>query len=215
MYHSSRESVDEYKVTCIEFIRDISRDYKDWVNRYNLDEEERGWRLEMIDNVVKVTSVWIARYGNTIRKIDVIKDDGINKMAEFTAGYPFYLQVYVDGQLRYAEHKVGMIELDVKARAREESNSSSNSNRRRVGITMYNRRMNEMFQLLTATAVSDAVSVVSYDSRLMDAIDAKVILDASKCKESDLISITVVVGEYDEDGLELDKRGFTTLIRIV
>ncbi len=209
MYHSSRESVDEYKVTCIEFIKDISRDYKDWVNRYNLDGEERAWRLEMIDNVVKVTSVWIARYGDTIRKIDVIKDDGINKMAEFTAGYPFYFQVYVDGQLRYAEHKAGIIELDVKAKAREDS-----GNRRRVGITMYNRRMNEIFQLLTAE-VRDAVSVVSYDNRLMDAIDAKVVLDASKCSESDLISITIVVGEYDEDGLELDKRGVTTLIRIV
>ncbi|MFN4336804.1 MAG: hypothetical protein ACK4FV_04390 [Candidatus Nitrosocaldus sp.] len=208
MYHS-RESVDEYKVTCIEFIKDISRDYKEWVNRYNLDEEERTWRLEMIDNVVKVTSVWIARYGNTIRKIDVIKDDGINKMAEFTAGYPFYLQVYVDGQLRYAEHGAGMIELDVKAKAREDNSV------RRVGIAMYNRRMNEIFQLLTATEVSDAVSIVSYDSRLMDAIDATVVLDASKCRESDLISITVVVGEYDEDGLELDRRGVTTLIRIV
>lgn len=209
MYHSSRESVDEYKVTCIEFIRDISNDYKDWVKRYKLDEEESAWRLEMIDNVVKVSSAWIARYGNTIKKIDVIKDDGINKMAEFTAGYPFYLQVYVDGQLRYAEHKAGMIELEVKARAREEGRS--------VGITMYNRRMNEIFQLLTATEVSDAVSVLGYDDRLMNAIDAKVILDASKCKESDLISITVVVGEYDDerDGLELDRRGFTTLIRII
>lgn len=209
MYHSSRESVDEYKVTCIEFIRDISNDYKDWVRRYKLDEEESAWRLEMIDNVVKVSSAWIARYGNTIKKIDVIKDDGINKMAEFTAGYPFYLQVYVDGQLRYAEHKAGMIELEVKARAREEGRS--------VGITMYNRRMNEIFQLLTATEVSDAVSVLGYDDRLMNAIDAKVILDASKCKESDLISITVVVGEYDDerDGLELDRRGFTTLIRII
>lgn len=209
MYHSSRENVDEYKVTCIEFIRDISNDYKDWVRRYKLDEEESAWRLEMIDNVVKVSSAWIARYGNTIKKIDVIKDDGINKMAEFTAGYPFYLQVYVDGQLRYAEHKAGMIELEVKARAREEGRS--------VGITMYNRRMNEIFQLLTATEVSDAVSVLGYDDRLMNAIDAKVILDASKCKESDLISITVVVGEYDDerDGLELDRRGFTTLIRII
>nr|BAE03266.1 hypothetical conserved protein [uncultured Candidatus Nitrosocaldus sp.] len=174
-----------------------------------MDEEESAWRLEMIDNVVKVSSAWIARYGNTIKKIDVIKDDGINKMAEFTAGYPFYLQVYVDGQLRYAEHKAGMIELEVKARAREEGRS--------VGITMYNRRMNEIFQLLTATEVSDAVSVLGYDDRLMNAIDAKVILDASKCKESDLISITVVVGEYDDerDGLELDRRGFTTLIRII
>ncbi|MEM0365057.1 MAG: hypothetical protein QXE95_07925 [Candidatus Nitrosocaldus sp.] len=208
MYHSSRESVDEYKVTCIEFIRDISRDYKDWVNRYDLDEEERGWRLEMIDNVVKVTSVWIARYGNTIRKIDVIKDDGINKMAEFTAGYPFEFQVYVDGQLRYAEHKAGIIELEVKARAREEGRS--------VGITMYNRRMNETFQLLSATEVSDAVSVLGYDGSLMNAIDAKVMLDARRCRESDIISITIVVGEYDAmTGLELDKRGVTTLIRIV
>ncbi|MCS7141518.1 MAG: hypothetical protein NZ888_04975 [Candidatus Nitrosocaldus sp.] len=207
MYHSSRESVDEYKLTCIEFIRDISRDYKDWVHRYDLDEGERAWRLEMIENVVKVTSAWIAAYGNTIRKIDLIKDDGINKMAEFTAGYPFEFQVYVDGQLRYAEHRPGMIVMDVRAKAREEG--------RRVGITMYNRRMNEVFQLLTATEVRDAVSIVSYDNSRMNSISAKVVLDAGRCRESDMLSMTVVVGEYDADGMELDRRGFTTLIRIV
>lgn len=213
MYSSSRESVDEYKVTCIEFIKDISNDYRDWVHRYDLDDEERRWRLEMIDNVVRITCAWIARYGNTIRKIDVIKDDGINKMAEFTAGYPFEFQVYVNGQLRYVEHRAGMIEMHVKARARDYGDGGDG--RRKVGITMYNRMTNEVFQLLTATDVRDAVSIVGYDNLLMNEIDARVILDASKCRESDMISVTVVVGEYDAEGLELEKRGFTTLIRIV
>ncbi|MCD6037186.1 MAG: uncharacterized protein K0S67_1074, partial [Nitrososphaeraceae archaeon] len=33
-------SIEDYQNTCTEFINDISRDYKDWVDRYQLSQEE-------------------------------------------------------------------------------------------------------------------------------------------------------------------------------
>lgn len=209
---SSRESVDEYKLTCIEFIRDISNDYKDWVYRYRLEKEEEEWRLRMIDNVVKVTGSWIARYGDTIKKIDIIKDDGISKMAEFTAGYPFELNVYVNEYTRYVEYKCNnnsnsnnnnnkTLVLNVKASTRED---------RRVKITYYDKRYAQQFNILA----SAPVEVIGYDDYYASSIDANVTLDVSRLGVSDLLSITIIVGEYAE-GFELDRRGFTTLVVII
>jgi len=200
--YEERESVDEYKITCIEFIRDISNDYKDWVYRYRLDKEEEGWRLRMIDNVVKVTSSWISLYGDTIKKIDIIKDDGITKMAEFTAGYPFELNVYITDNVRYVEYsKDSEISLDVKA---------STGEGRSVGITYYDKRYMQLLNILS----SSPVNLISYDSEKANSIDAKVRLDISNCVVSDIISVTVIVGEYMLED-EIDRRGFTTLIRLV
>jgi hypothetical protein len=200
--YEERESVEEYKITCIEFIRDISNDYKDWVYRYRLDKEEEGWRLRMIDNVVKVTSSWISLYGDTIKKIDIIKDDGITKMAEFTAGYPFELNVYIADNVRYVEYsKDSEISLDVKA---------STGEGRSVGITYYDKRYMQLLNILS----SSPVNLISYDSEKANSIDAKVRLDISNCVVSDIISVTVIVGEYMLED-EIDRRGFTTLIRLV
>ena len=33
-------NVDSYRITCIDFIKDISHDYLAWVDRYKLPEEE-------------------------------------------------------------------------------------------------------------------------------------------------------------------------------
>ena len=33
-------NVDSYRITCIDFIKDISQDYLAWVERYKLPEEE-------------------------------------------------------------------------------------------------------------------------------------------------------------------------------
>ena len=37
-------NVDSYRITCIDFIKVISRDYLDWVDRYELpdDEDKKG-----------------------------------------------------------------------------------------------------------------------------------------------------------------------------
>ena len=34
-------NVDSYRITCIDFIKDISHDYLAWVDRYKLRSEER------------------------------------------------------------------------------------------------------------------------------------------------------------------------------
>ena len=89
-------SIEDYQYTCTEFITDISRDYKDWVDRYQLSNEESTKRKESIDNVVTTTNNWIRNFCNTIKKVDIVMNDGINKMAESTAGYPFHFEVSIN-----------------------------------------------------------------------------------------------------------------------
>src|SRR5919109_910037 len=104
-------SIEDYQNTCTEFIIDISRDYKDWVDRYQLSIEETNKRKSSIDSVVATTNNWIRNFCNTIKKVDIVMNDGINKMAEFTAGYPFQLEVSVNSEKRYAKHHPSKIAI--------------------------------------------------------------------------------------------------------
>jgi hypothetical protein len=193
-------SIDDYKITCIQFIEDISYDYKEWVDRYNLPEEENVSRKKSIDKVVETTNEWIGKYGNTIKKIDVIKDDGINKMAEFTAGFPFYFNIYVEDQSRYVHASLGQLQLNVKAKPREE---------RKIRIAYW---MKEQFvQLLSSCNVSVDKNQIDFQPK--DTLDEYVVLDASSCKPTDIISITIAAEEVSEN-FGGEKRGLTTLIRI-
>ena len=193
-------SIDDYKITCIQFIADISDGYKDWVDRYNLAEEERNFRKSATDQVVKTTNEWIGKFGDSIKKIDIIKDDGINKMAESTAGYPFEFMVNVDNQSRYVHHQAGQIKLNAKARAREN---------RQVKISHYSK--NQFVQILSSAKVSVNESLVDFSPK--EVLDDFVILDASACKPSDVISITITAEEVS-DNIQVEKRGLTTLFRI-
>lgn len=193
-------SIDDYKITCIQFIADISNDYNAWVDRYNLAEEERNFRKNAIAQVVKTTNEWIGKFGDSIKKIDIIKDDGINKMAEFTAGYPFEFMVNIDNQSRYVHHQAGQIRLNVKARAREN---------RQVRISYYSK--DQFVQILSSAKVSVNESLVNFTAK--EVLDDFVILDASACKPSDVISITVITEEVGEN-VGIEKRGLTTLFRI-
>ena len=65
-------SIEDYQNTCSEFIIDISRDYKDWVDRYQLAPEETNERKERIHEIVENTNNWNSKFGNTIKKIDII-----------------------------------------------------------------------------------------------------------------------------------------------
>jgi len=38
--------------------------------------------------IVRTTNEWIYRYSDTIKKIDIVMNHDINKLAENTAGYP-------------------------------------------------------------------------------------------------------------------------------
>ena len=87
-------SIEDYQYTCTEFINDISKDYKDWVDRYELPTEEEDKRKNAIDFIVKTTNEFIYQYGDSIKKVDIIMNDGISKMAESTAGYPFNIEIF-------------------------------------------------------------------------------------------------------------------------
>lgn len=193
-------SVDDYKITCIQFISEISSAYKDWVDRYNLPEEERNFRKGAIDQVVETTNEWLGKFGDSTRKIDIIKDDGINKMAEYTAGYPFDFRIIVENQFRYAHHPAGPIKLNVKAKPREN---------RQVKISNYSKT--QFAQILSSANVSVNENQINFQAK--DVLDDFIILDASACKPSDIISITITVEEFS-DNLGVEKRGLTTLIRI-
>jgi hypothetical protein len=80
-----KEDIKNYQNTCSEFLKDLSSDYLAWVERYNLKTEETKRRKEKINEIVLKSSNIIFNYGDTIKKIDIIMNDGINKMAEHTA----------------------------------------------------------------------------------------------------------------------------------
>ena len=86
--NSEKENIKNYQNTCSEFIKDLSLDYLNWVDRYNLNQEETKMRKEKINEIVIKSSRIIYKFGDTIKKIDIIMNDGITKMAEYTAGLP-------------------------------------------------------------------------------------------------------------------------------
>lgn len=195
----TKANVEDYKAICIEFIEQISNDYKEWIARYRLDEEEHRFRMEMIDYIVKNTNLWIARYGCTIKKIDIIKDDGLSKMAGFTAGYPFKFHILVGSQELYATHHAGKIKLDVIAEASKPD--------REVRIT--DLRKDEYVNILSSADVN-IIKSISIPSR---AIHDTLIIDATSSEPSDIISATIAVEELS-NGIQVDKRALSILIRI-
>lgn len=194
-------SIEDYQNTCTEFIIDISRDYKDWVDRYQLSKEETNKRKESIDNVVATTNNWIRNYCNTIKKVDVVMNDGINKMAEFTAGYPFQFEVSVNSEKRYAKHNQGIIALRVNAIPQEG---------RTIRLGRYNK--SDLFLIASSSPVFPKVSEESM--KAVDILDDYVTLDASACDKGSIISITMIVEEV-RDGYVSESRGYSTIIQII
>ncbi len=194
-------SIEDYQNTCTEFIIDISRDYKDWVDRYQLSKGETNKRKESIDNVVATTNNWIRNYCDTIKKVDVVMNDGINKMAEFTAGYPFQFEVSVNSEKRYAKHNQGIIALRVNAIPQEG---------RTVRLGRYNK--SDLFLIASSSPVIPKVSEESM--KAVDILDDYVTLDASACDKGSIISITMIVEEV-RDGYVSESRGYSTIIQII
>jgi uncharacterized protein YeeX (DUF496 family) len=194
-------SIEDYQYTCTEFITDISRDYKDWVDRYQLSNEESSKRKESIDNVVTTTNEWIRNFCNTIKKVDIVMNDGINKMAENTAGYPFHFEVSVNSVKRYSKHSEGTIALRVKAIPQEG---------RTVRLGKYSK--NELFLITSSSPVSSTVSEESMNT--VDILDDFITLDASSCEKGSIVSITIIVEEVKDDYVS-ESRGYSTVIMIV
>jgi hypothetical protein len=194
-------SIEDYQNTCTEFIIDISRDYKDWVDRYQLSKEETNKRKGSIDNVVATTNNWIRNFCNTIKKVDVVMNDGINKMAEYTSGYPFQFEVSVNSEKRYAKHNQGRIALRVNAIPQEG---------RTIRLGKYNK--NDLFLIASSSPVFAKVSEESM--KAVDILDDYVTLDASTCDIGSIISITMIVEEV-RDGYVSESRGYSTVLQII
>jgi uncharacterized protein YeeX (DUF496 family) len=194
-------SIEDYQHTCTEFITDISRDYKDWVDRYQLSNEESSNRKESIDNVVTTTNNWIRNFCNTIKKVDIVMNDGINKMAETTAGYPFNFEVSVNSVKRYVKHNQGTVALRVNAIPHEG---------RMVRLGKYSK--NELFLISSSSPISPTVSEESLNT--VDILDDYITLDASSCEKGSIASITIIVEEVKDDYVS-ESRGYSTVIMII
>jgi len=194
-------NVDSYRITCIDFIKDISQDYLAWVDRYKLPEEEDKKRRTEISTIIERTNEWIAKVPQTFKAVDVVMNDGIQKMAEATAGKPFQIGVFVDKKSGYTLAKPGIIDVNVKAAGRE-------NNKTKLGFHAKEQR----FRIeSTGKAFFDETNVTEDENELLD-INLK--LNAEKCKQRDVISFTVIVSEI-QNGMEYDRRGVSTVIHIV
>jgi hypothetical protein len=194
-------SIEDYQNTCTEFITDISRDYMDWVDRYQLGEQETSKRKGTISAIVKTTNDWILKFGNTIKKVDIIMNDGVNKMAETTAGYPFKFDVIVNKASRYTTHPVGEIRINVKATPKPG---------RLVRIGSYQK--DQLLLINSSSPVNFSISKESIKGA--DILDDYIIIDAKGCQRSDVISLTAVVEEVDGD-YAAESRGYSTIILLV
>ena len=194
-------NVDSYRITCIDFIKDISHDYLAWVDRYKLPEEEDKKRRTEIAAVIERTNEWIAKVPQTFKAVDVVMNDGLQKMAEATAGKPFQIGVFVDKKSGYTLAKPGIININIKAAGRD-------NNKTKIGLHSKDQR----FRIeSTGKAFFDESNVTEDEYDLLD-INLK--LNATECKQRDVISFTVIVSEIQND-IEYDRRGVSTIIHIV
>ena len=193
-------SVEDYKVTCIQFIKDICNDYLAWVDYYKLPEEEDKKRRGQIHAIVERTNEWIAKIATTIKGVDVVMNDGIQKMAENTAGYPFQIGVFVNNMSGYTLAKPGMIDINVKAVGRE-------GYKVQLGWHQKDKRF-----LINSTipVIIDESNIPNGD---FDILDLHLKMDAQKSLPRDIVSFTVVVTET-KDGQEHERRGMTTIIHM-
>jgi len=199
-YSERATSVEDYKVTCIQFIKDISGDYLAWVDYYKLQEDEDKKRRTQIHAIVERTNEWMAKIATTIKGVDVVMNDGIQKMAENTAGYPFQIGVFVNSTSGYTLAKQGMIDINVKAAGREG---------KKVKIGWHQK--DERFLISSTSPVS--INESNIGEQDFDMMDLHLEMDARKCHPRDVISFTVVVAET-KDGQEYERRGVTTIIHI-
>ncbi len=199
--NSEKENIKNYQNTCSEFIKDLSSDYLNWVDRYNLNQEETKMRKEKIKEIVIKSSRIIYQFGDTIKKIDIIMNDGITKMAEYTAGFPFKFCILVNNMSGYTYNPIGTIRLNIKAIP---------SSGKGVRIGSYDS--NNLILLNSSSPVKYSVNKSSLDSA--DILDDYIIIDAKNCLKNDVISATVIVEEVKENTV-FEKRGFSTLVLVI
>jgi hypothetical protein len=194
-------NVDSYRITCIDFIKDISKDYLAWVDRYKLPEEEDRKRRTEISAIIERTNDWIAKIPQSFKAVDVVMNDGTQKMAEATAGKPFQIGVFVDKKSGYTLAKPGIINVNIKAAGREKNKTK---------LAFHTKK--ERFRIeSTGKAFFDESNITD---REYDLLDINLNLNATECQQRDVISFTVIVSEM-QNGMEIDRRGVSTVIHIV
>lgn len=199
--NSEKENINNYQNTCSDFIKDLSLDYLNWVDRYNLTPEEMKMRKQKINDTVIKSSHIIDKFGDTIKKIDIIMNDGISKMAEYTAGYPFQFSILVNNLTRYTYNPGGKIRLNIKAIPNYGKG---------VRIGSYDK--SNLILLNSSSSVNYSFNKSSLETA--DILDDYIIIDAKNCLNNDIISVTVIVEEI-KDNIVFEKRGFSTLILII
>jgi hypothetical protein len=194
-------SLEDYKVTCIEFIKDISGDYLEWVEYYKLPSDEDKKRRQEIAAVIPRTNEWIAKVSQSIKAIDVVMNDGVQKMAEATAGKPFQIGVFVNKKSEYTLAKPGIIDVNVKSAGRAGTKT-------KLGFHQKDQR----FRIeTTGKAFFDESNIPDEEFDLMD---IHLMLNTEQCKQRDVVSFTVIVSEM-KNGQEMDRRGASTIIHII
>lgn len=196
------DNVEDYKVTCMQFIKDISNDYLAWVDYYKLPAEEDKRRRDRIFATVERTNEWIARVATTIKGVDVVMNDGIQKMAESTAGYPFQIGVFVNNTAGYTMSRPEMIDINVKSMGRE-------GHKVKLGWHQKDKRF-----LINTTGKDVTIDESKISDAEFDFLDIILKMNALGCQQRDLISFTLIISETI-DGQEVERRGMTTIIHII
>jgi len=191
-------SIEDYQNTCTNFISDLCKDYKDWIVRYKLSRNEENFRNAKIDEIVKLTNEFIFKFGDTIKKIDIIMNDGINKMAENTAGYPFKFDIFVNDNSRYIIHDKRFIKISLQAYPREG---------RQIRLCNYDK--SQIFLINSNNPIDFNYTSTSFESS--DLLDDFILIKPKKFDSLDVISITIKAEEV-ENNISVDSRGYTTLI---
>jgi len=194
-------SLEDYKVTCMEFIKDISGDYLEWVDYYKLPSDEDKKRRAEIAAVIQRTNDWIAKVAQSIKGVDVVMNDGVQKMAEATAGKPFQIGVFLNNKSEYTNAKSGIIDVNLKAAGR-------NGRKTKLGFHHKEQR----FRIETTGKVFFEESNLPNEE--FDFMDIHLKLNTEQCKQRDVVSFTVIVSEM-ENGQEMDRRGASTIIHII
>ena len=199
------DNVTDYKRTCIDFIADISGSYLEWVdfysNRNEIDKDEDKKRRNEIAAIIEKTNTWLAKVPTSIKAVDVVMNDGIQKMAEATAGKPFQIGVFVNKKSEYTMAKPGIIDVHVKSVGRD-------GRKTKLGFHHQSQR----FRIETTGKVFfDETNIPENE---FDVLDIHLKLDASQCKQRDVVSFTVIISEM-KDGVEFDRRGLSTVVHIV
>ena len=76
-------------------------------------------RRNEIAAIIEKTNTWLAKVPTSIKAVDVVMNDGIQKMAEATAGKIFQIGVFINQKSEYTMAKPGIIDVHIKSVGRD------------------------------------------------------------------------------------------------